>query len=278
MIFRNYSFILLQIFIFVFIHHSSAQEPDKPQNFKSPEFILEFSGSFNIPTGSTKGNIEDFFKFENYGTIYGLGFHLNIKYAANKKGTLYPYINVGLSQLQNDDNKKSYIDSNIISGGYPLPGSDIYKPTNGSSLLIIRSAFAGAGLQYIFNSKSSFIPFAGVELNYSYIWGYYVQNPNLPAGNNPKGQTTFNINGASRFGFGFNIGTDYRISNHLGFVFGLKYKLENLFGKQSEKSTEKNTMNLLDKASGNLNTNLNKSRNIEYLEFYLGFAVFAGTK
>jgi len=278
MIFRNYSQILITILLFVFVHISSAQEPDIPQNFKSPKFILEFSGSFNIPTGSTKGNIEDFFKFENYGTIYGLGFHLNIKYAANKKGTLYPYINVGLSPLQNDDNKKSYIDSNIISGGYPLPGSDIYKSTNGSSLLIIRSAFAGAGLQYIFNSKSSFIPFAGVELNYSYIWGYYVQNPNLPAGNNPKGQTTFNINGASRFGFGLNFGTDYRISKHLGFVFGVKYKIENLFGKQSEKSAEKNTMNLLDKASGNLNTNLNKSRSIEYLEFYLGFALFAGTK
>lgn len=276
--FNKISTIFFTILFFVFAGYSYGQEPNNEQNFKPPKLIFEFSGSFNIPSGSTKGNIEDFFKFENYGTTYGLGFHLNVKYAANKKGTLYPYMNVGLSQLQNDDNEKSYIDSNIISGGYPLPGSALYKSTSGSSLLIIRSVYAGAGLQYVFNSKNRLIPFAGAELNYSYIWGYYVQTPRLPAGNNPKGQTTFNINGASRFGFGLNIGTDYRISKHLGFVFGIKYKLENLFGKQSEKSIEKNTINLLDNASENLNTNLNKSRNIEYLEFYVGFAVFTGSK
>ena len=154
----------------------------------------------------------------------------------------------------------------------------MYKSTPGSSLLIIRSFYTGAGLQYVFNSKNRLIPFAGAELNYSYIWGYYVQTPRLAAGNNPAGQTTFNISGASRFGFGLNIGADCRISKHLGFVFGIKYKFENLFGKQSEKSTGKNTINLLDKSSENLNTNLNKSRNIEYLEFYVGFAVFTGLK
>lgn len=277
MILKNSSYILFTILVINLVHSAYAQEPDIRNNYKSPKFIIELSGSYNIPTGSANGDIEDFFKFENYGTTYGLGFHLNIKYGANSKKNLYPYISIGVSQLQNDDNNKSYIDSNIISGGYPLPGPGIYNSTPGTSLLIIRTFYTGAGLQYSFNSKSKFMPFAGAELNYSYIWGYYTQNPHLIAGNNSSEQTTFNINGASRFGFGLNIGADYRISHRLGFVFGIKYKLENLFGKQSEKSAEKNTMNLLDKASNNLNTNLNKSRNIEYLEFYIGFAVFAGT-
>ena len=277
MIFKINPFFCFLITITVFVYTSSAQEPDEKLSYKPPKLILEFSGSFNVPTGSSKGNIGEFFKFENYGTTYGLGFHMNVKYAANKKGNLYPYINFGLSQLQNDDNEKSYIDSNIISGGYPLPGGGLYESTPGSSLLIIRTVYAGAGLQYAFKTKSNFIPFAGAELNYTYIWGYYVQNPWIITGNAPRGQTTFNINGTSRFGIGFNIGTDYKITKYLGFVFGIKYKIENLLGKHGEKTSEINSINLLDKSSENLNSYLKKSRNIEYLEFYLGFVVFSGT-
>lgn len=67
-------------------------------------------------------------------------------------------------------------------------------------------------------------------------------------------------------------------------MFGTKYKLANLFGKQSQRTqpvnsnnaADLNTMNLLDKADIGLNSNLNKSRNIAYLQFYLGFAVFIG--
>jgi opacity protein-like surface antigen len=270
----NNLFTITAVLLLGFAGISYAQEPDTKQNFKSPKFIFELSGSYNIPTGSAKGELGEFFKFENYGIAYGLGFHINIKYSANKKGTLYPYIVLGITQLQNDDNEKSYIDSNTISGGYPLRGSETFNSTPGTSLLIIRSIYTGAGFQYVFNSKSRLIPFAGAELTYSSIWGYYVQNPRLIAGNNQLGQTTFDINSTSRFGFGLNAGADYRISNHLGFVMGLKYRFENLLGKKSEISIEKNTMNLLDKSSVNLNSNLNKSRNIEYLEFYLGFTFF----
>ncbi len=269
--------LLLISFLLISVQILLSQEPDTRQVFKSPKLILEFSGSFNLPTGSANGSIGDFFRFENYGTTYGLGFHLNIKYKANRKGTLYPYINIGMTQLQNDDNEKSYIDSNVIGGYYPLPGSEVYTPTPGSSLLIIRSIYAGAGMVYSFNSASRFNPFAGAELSYSRIWGYYVQTPRIIAGSNPAGQTTFNINTASRFGFAVNLGSNYRITRSLGFVFGVKYRLENMLGKKSEISNEKYTINLLDMADENLNGNLNRSRNIEYLEFYLGFAVFMGT-
>ena len=263
--------------IFLITKNSEAQEPENGIKFKAPRFILELSGSYNEPAGSSKGNVEDFFKFTNYGATYGLGFHLNIKYGANKKGSLYPYINLGFTQLQNDDNEKAYIDSNVISGGYPLPGNEQYKTTPGQSLVILRTFYAGAGLQYVFTPKSKFITFAGAEVNYCSIWGYYVQTPYLVVGSSPRLQTTFKINSAARVGIGISAGADYRISKSLGFVLGAKYKIDNLFGKKSERSTEKNALNLLDKASENLNSNLNKSRNIEYFEFYLGFVIFAGT-
>ncbi len=269
--------LILTAVIFLITKDTEAQEPENGIKFKAPRIILELSGSYTEPAGSSKGNMEDFFKFTNYGTTYGLGFHLNIKYGVNKKGSLYPYINLGFTQLQNDDNEKAYIDSNVISGGYPLPGNEKYKTTPGQSLIILRSFYAGAGLQYVFTPKSKFMTFAGAEVNYCSIWGYYVQTPYLVVGNEPRVQTTFKINSAARVGIGISAGADYRISKSLGFVLGAKYKIDNLFGKKSERTTEKNTLNLLDKASDNLNSNLNKSRNIEYFEFYLGFVVFAGT-
>jgi hypothetical protein len=273
---KLFLFILTAV-IFLITKNSEAQEPENGIKFKAPRLILEFSGSFDDPAGSSSGNVGDFFKFTNYGATYGLGFHLNIKYGANKKGSLYPYINLGFTQLQNDDNEKAYIDSNVISGGYPLPGNEQYKTTPGQSLIIIRTFYAGAGLQYVFTPKSKFMTYAGAEVNYCSIWGYYVQTPLLVVGSSPRVQTTFKINSAARVGIGISAGADYRISKYLGFVLGAKYKIDNLFGKKSERSTEKNTLNLLDKASENLNSNLNKNRNIEYFEFYLGFVVFVGT-
>ena len=73
---------------------------------------------------------------------------------------------------------------------------------------------------------------------------------------------------------------DYRITKYLGFVFGTKLKIDNLFGKTSDYTNpgDINKMNLLDKAAPNLNSNLSSSRNINYFEFYIGFSVFAGTR
>lgn len=269
---------LLFLTAFLIINHSYSQEPDDKPKYTPPKFIFELCGTFDDPTGSASGDVKDYFKFYNFGTTYGLGFHFNAKFAANKKATLYPFISAGFTQLQNDDAFNCYIDSNKISGGYPLPGNQQYSSTPGSSLMILRTFFAGVGVQYYFSSKNSFLPFAGAELNYNYIWGFYEQNPRIIAGNAPGGSATFDINGTSRFGFSLNLGTDIRITRLLGFVLGANYRFANLIGKQSERSNEPNTINLLDKADTNIHSALNSSRNIEYVEFYLGFTIFAGRK
>ena len=245
--------------------------------YKAPKFIFELCGAFDDPTGSSKGDVKDFFNFNSYGLTYGIGFHFNIKYAADKNARFYPFVSAGFTQLQNNDDI-SYIDSNKITGGFPLPSNMTYNSTPGKSVLFIRNFFAGAGLQYYFSSRSHIIPFAGLELTYNYIWGSYVQNPRIAAGNGPFGQTTFDISGVSRFGFGVNLGAELRVDKNLGFAFGVNYKFTNLLGKNSERTTEPNTLTLLDKADTNLNSNLNSSRNIEHVEFYLGFVLFAGSR
>ena len=217
--------------------------------------------------------------------MYGVGFHFNAKYAANKKGNLYPYFTGGFVQLQNDEPDNSYIDSNIIANGYPLPGNLLYNKTSGTSILALRVIHAGLGLQYLLNSRGSFLPFAGIEVNYSYIWGYYQQEPTAVLGNEGIHKTIFDIKPATRGGIGIDIGVDYRISQNYGFVLGAKYKISNLLGKSSERTLpagqnpgDINSMNLLDKSAPGINTNLSQSRNISYLQFYLGFSVFVGKK
>ena len=264
-------------------NYSSAQIEFK-KSFSPPRFIFELAGSFNVPVGSARGEMIDFFNFQNYGLVHGIGFHFNAKYAANKSGSLYPFITGGFSQLQNNDLQRVYIDSNIIANGYPLPGSTTYNGTMGGlSILALRNIYAGIGIQYILNTKHNVLPFAGIEIDYNRIWGFYEQTPNAVAGNQPAAIRTFNINSATRFGAGVDAGMDYRISQNLGFVFGVQYRIANLFGKKSEATkpasqnpSDLNSMNLLDDAASGLNSNLSQSRNISYFQFYLGFSVFAG--
>lgn len=265
---------------------SYSQKADSSLIYKPPRVVVEFGGAFNYPVQDALGSVGDFFKFQNYGTVYGIGFHLNAKYCVDKKGKLFPYITIGFVQLQNEDYSNAFIDSNNISNGYPLLGSQMYNLTTAAipSVLILRDFYAGLGLQYIFNTNRSVIPFIGLEIDYHLLWGLYTQQPASATGNNTSNEVTFSINPSSRVGIGADVGFDLRINKNLGFMFGTKYKLANLFGKQSQRTqpvnsnnaADLNTMNLLDKADIGLNSNLNKSRNIAYLQFYLGFAVFIG--
>lgn len=252
--------------------------------YKSPKLIIELTGSFNVPIGSARGELGDFFKFKNYGLVHGIGFDMSIKYAANKSATLFPFITGGFSHLQNSDENLAYIDSNQIANGYPLAGNSVFNSTPGSSLLVFKSIHIGVGLQYTVRTQHPVFPFAAFSFNYEYIWGFYEQTPRIVAGGQESNKITkFNINSANRFGAGIDLGLSYRITPTLGFVFGTRYKIANLFGKKSEPTgsassnpSNLNTMNLLDQAAPQLNSNLSDSRNLSYLQFYIGFSVFAG--
>lgn len=209
------------------------------------------------------------------------GFILTPNLRLIKKGTIFPYLSLGFCQLQNDDNANVYIDSNIIRNGYPLPGNQTYgNKANGNSILALRIFHIGFGAQYYFSSKHHLLPYVGAEFDYNFIWGFYEQTPTVVAGNAPGGKTYFTINNTTRIGVGIDAGFDYRITKNLGFVFGTKFKIANLFGKSSEATNpaDVNKMNLLDKSAPELNSNLISSRDINYFEFYIGFSIFAGSR
>lgn len=281
---KKYS--LIAFLIVVSLSSVFTQDLKNNSTYKPPLFIFELAGHFNVPVFDTRGDLPDFFTFKNYGLVYGIGFHFNVKYAANKKGTLFPYFSFGFCQLQNDDNSSAYLDSNIIKNGYPLSGNTTYgNRINGTSILALRIMHVGLGLQYYFSSSHRLLPYAGAEIDYNNIWGFYEQTPTTVAGSAPGGKTYFQINNASRVGLGVDLGMDYRITKNLGFVLGTKFKIANLFGKSSDKTNpasetpgDLNKMNLLDKSAPELNSNLSNSRNISYFEFYIGFSVFTGSR
>ena len=263
---------------------SSVYNSSRPQ-YLPPRFIIELGGHFNVPVFQASGHLQDYFTFKDYGLVQGIGFHLNVKYAANKKANIFPYLTFGFCQLQNNDDGLAFIDSNSIQSGYPLPGNTVYHSTPGNSLLAMRIFNLGLGVQYYFSTRHHLLPFAGVEVDYNRIWGFYEQQPYAPTGNGTKEKTTFNFVPASRIGMGIDAGLDYRINDNLGFLCGIKFKLANLFGKSSEKtnpasvaSGDLNKLPLLDASATDLNSNLSSSRNITYFEFYLGFSIFVGRR
>ena len=92
----------------------------------------------------------------------------------------------------------------------------------------------------------------------------------------PGIETPYIIKADVRMGIGIGTGMEIRFTPGFGMVFGFKYKLANLIGKGSVILREENKMNLLDKSAADLNSHLTQSRNISFLEFYLGGSFFVG--
>jgi hypothetical protein len=269
------NFLVTIFFVLVVINlNLRSQEADKNYKWKAPLITINGDFSYVIPLQDLHGSgVSDFFQFKNYGTRTGIAFNIDAKVALNKKRNLRAFLSLGFVQANRDDSL-TYIDSNSLSRGYPLPGTSFYGAfSGGQSRVLIRDLYIGLGVEHTLAPDKTVIPFFGVELSLDYIYGYYVQDPGL------KGKDkNFNIKGGFRGGFGINTGADIRMLNNVGVILGAKYKFANVIGKNSVKTTENDAMGILDAAASNLNSLLNKNRNIGYFQFYLGLSVFLGLK
>jgi opacity protein-like surface antigen len=273
-------FIILSFFAFNSIYSQVKYTTSK---WKSPTFVIEVAGSFDLPLGDARGPVGDFFQFTDYGTKLGWGAQFNFKFGLGQKGDLRPFLTLGYAQIQGSDNSTAFIGTNWISTttGYPLPGNQLPVPTTGTSKIIFRMPFVGAGFEYAFveadKFKRRFIPFIGVDLNVSVITGIYRQTPTVVIGPiAPNVETAFTIKPDVRMGFGVGAGADVRFIPNFGMTFGIKYRMVNLMGQSSDFLKEENKMNLLDHSAPNLNSYLSKNRYISYMEFYLGGAIYLG--
>jgi len=262
--------------------HSQISLP--PYQWKAPLVTFEIIGFFDIPeqgaksskyssTNLTNGNISEFFSFANYGTGLGTGFNINAKVALNKKRNLLGYLSLGYEEIQGDDTL-IYISPNGLHG-YPQPGNGTYSTYTGAgtSRIEIRNLMAGIGIEYKYKPEKPVSLYVSTDFNIDYLYGFYLEEP---YGANFY-QIYYNINGAVRFGWSICTGVQLRVTNGMGFLVGIKYHISNLFGRSSSATTD-NTMNLLDAAAPNLNSNLNKDRVIGILQPFLGFSTSLGFK
>lgn len=276
--------VFLLLFFFAASASIDAQVKTKSKNWKSPTFTIEINPNFSLPLNEAKGNnIGEFFTFKNYGTKTGFGAAFNFKFGLGAQGQYRPYLTLGYTQLQANDNSVAYLDSNTIRSRYPFTGNQLPTSTAGKSEMFLRMPYIGAGFEYAFTNvdkkKRMWFPYIGVEFLATVVTGTYRQTPTNTSnpGNTFAGQeVTFSVKSDLRMGIGVGAGATIRLGKSAGFSFGGKYKLFNLIGKKSDPLNEENKMNLLDKTDTSLNSNLNKDRNIGALELYIGATIFLG--
>jgi hypothetical protein len=244
------------------------------KKFKPSVVTVEVLFNYSQPISHLFSDMQRFFSFDGYGVKYGFGSEINVKLTANKKGTLQPYATLGYNLFLGSDGNNAYIDSNILNS-YPLSGSRIYGPISGTSKMFIHNFNFGLGFSYLFVNKTRWAPFLGADLDVNILFGTFRQTPN--AGPNTS-EVSYTLKQAVRFGFGLGGGVHLRVARYVGFLFAAKYKFANVLGKDSKISTELNKFYLLDKKDTDLNTNLVKDRQIDYLQFSLGLAFYIGRR
>lgn len=273
---KSFIYIFLTV-IFLLTSTADSQIKYTTKKFKQSAVTVELLFNYSQPLPNMYGEIGEFFSFSNYGVKTGFGSQINVKLAANKKGTIRPFLTIGYNMFIGT-NDVAYIDSNNISHGYPLVNNNRYGTEPGTSKMYIHVFTAGLGFGYDFVNKTKWTPFLGLETDLNVIFGTYRQTPNEVRGPNPTTSVSYTIKQAVRFGLGLGAGVQFRVSKIVGFSFVTKYKLANVLGASSNRITELNKMELLDKADTDIHDLLTKSRKINYFEFNLGVGIYIGKR
>ncbi|HEY3250153.1 MAG TPA: hypothetical protein VGK25_03440, partial [Ignavibacteria bacterium] len=146
---RLYKFTVLILLLSFFGLGTINAQVKKSVGWKSPLFTIDIAGGYSLPLQEAKGNnIGEFISFQNYGTKVGFGAQFNFKFGLGPRGQYRPYVTLGYTQLQNDDNSTAYIKENVINNGYPSPNNYIPPSGPGSSEIFLRIPYIGAGFEY----------------------------------------------------------------------------------------------------------------------------------
>jgi hypothetical protein len=264
--------VLLVLFLLPVVSEAQIKKYST-RKFRPPAVSVELLFNYSQPIAHLFSDMDRFFSFDGYGVKTGLGSEINVKIHADKKGRITPYATLGYNLFMGSSDN-AYIDSNILNK-YPLEGSRLYGANGGTSKMFIHDFSFGLGFSYTFVNKTRWTPFLGADLDMHVLFGTFRQTPSV--GPNTD-EISYTLKEALRFGFGIGGGVSLRVSKPIGFVFETKYKFANLLGKDSKISNELNKFYLLDKKDTDLNTNLVKDRQIDYLQFSLGIAFYIGKK
>jgi len=260
------------------VYSNSQIKTYRTKKYRPSQVIVEVLFNYAQPIPHLYSDMASFFSFDGYGVKYGFGSEINIRLVTDKKGTLMPYATIGYNLFLGNDGSTSYLDSNVLHK-FPLSGNGTFGTVPGTSKMLLHNFNFGLGFAYAFANRTRWTPFLGADLDMNLIFGTYRQSPDRVVGaGNITDEVSYTINQGIRFGFGLGGGVHLRVSKYVGFLFETRYKLTNLLGKDSKVSTEENKMYLNDLKDTDLNSKLEKSRQIDYLQFSLGIAFYIGRK
>jgi outer membrane protein W len=221
-----------------------------------PKLTISLTGGYGLPMPQLRGDVPDSVdRAETYLMKTGYNLGLAGKYAFGKKSNVRVTLGGTYNKFSVDDNYTHVNDINIHSN--------------------ISIISAGLGAEYSFTPKDKTRPFVGLEVTGNFFSGETTETVTAPdttqSDHSDIGTYTSKLTSASRFGLALGGGVDVSFNETVGAVFGIKYNFANLIGKEYIQSSAVGEYNLNDKENGSL-----KSRNIMYLQVYLGVSLFLG--
>jgi hypothetical protein len=271
---RKFALLFLVAFFVTGIAYS--QEVVSSSN-KKPLITIESSGSFELPIMDLKGGdgIGGFWRFTDYGTSYGFGTAINVKFAVynTKKLQFRTYVTLGYSHFVNSEDKAYNTGFTSGEANPPYPyGYPTVKDTAGVSNMRMNIPYLALGCElgvYLDSRNRSSLNF-GLDYNFNVITGRLYETVQGAK------ESFTTLKGNLRNGFGINTSYSYKFSEVVGFHVGTRFVMPNLFGKQSEMTDENGYSYLLDRANSTLNPNLTNDRTLGYFKFYGGLSLFLG--
>lgn len=235
----------------------------------SQPWQFSLSGGYSMPISDLKGTFPD-----TLGAAGSLNFTQTSTYVVNKGFSVgitakYTMDTTGNTRLTGSFAYNSFSESK----DYSRPSGTLRSYSNKLNILSII-----AGAEYDISPKQKVNPFVGLEIAANFFSGKI----------DGSGDTTFTFSrkSESRFGVNANAGVNVKIKNNIALLFGLKYCMDNLFGKQYDPSTvtpsHKDTG---PSPSGGVTTELPlndgdngaiQSKSINHLQFYAGISLSFG--
>lgn len=233
-----------------------TQVKKKSSLSKVPRFSLSFTGGFNYVLSRANGDGSGFnavysnnggsaFTANDLGMQQGYGLMAAGKYALGKKKKFRVTGNLGYNMFYNTyDSKNNRTIWNIVN--------------------------LGSGIEYNFSPKQKERLFAGIELNYSIIFGAWQSDITYPDNSVSNIYTKFKP--ANRIGGAVTAGMEFRLSKKMDLVVAIRGVWSNIFPKNNYESAD--AYNIYINDSGNKNgIELNGSKDIIFLQIVTGITI-----
>jgi outer membrane protein W len=235
------------------------------------KFNINIYGGYTLPVADLAGDFPDtagssgtldFKKSSTLLTSWGYNFGALVKYSIDTIGNAR--VTAGLN-------------NNSFTGtkDYVTPSGRNINYKNKVNVFTL-----SAGFEYSLSPAKKLNPFVGLDFGANFYSGKI----------EASGDTTILINRKSeaRFGVIANGGVDINLNKSVGIVIGVKYALTNLIGKKTELTStitpvtdaieEEGSSSFDELPLNDAETSSNKSKSLNYVQFYAGISIYLGKK